>query len=180
MRFQRPRCTYPDRAVPCRYRVRARQRVRAADVSSQVKVYVLNLSELLQRRSATLSAHSRFFETAERRSIRYDAICIDPHYSSLHGIRCAVRLANVARPDSGGKAIIAVVCLGDDIVEIVECKDTHHRAEDLFARHTGICRQIGEQGGTNKISRCEIAAQSDAGPTYVAAVASTGIAIVGN
>src|SRR5262245_11202279 len=63
-----------------------------------------------------------------------------------------MRLRDVACPNSSRKTVRRPVGALDDLIEILERNDAHHRTEDLFLGDFHLVLNVGKDGRLNEIA----------------------------
>src|SRR5206468_4506929 len=93
---------------------------------------------------AQLSSEPALLDASEGRRRIELVVRIDPDRPGAQGLRRAVRLLDVARPDTGAQSVERIVRLFEDLVEALEADHRKNRAEDLLARDLHLIRDAVE------------------------------------
>jgi len=79
-------------------------------------------------------------------------VAIDPHRSGAKLRSQAMRLSNIARPDSCRQSVHGVVRALDHVVIVGEGNCGNHRTENLLAYHLHVFGGIDQHGGFHEIA----------------------------
>src|SRR5437879_13746192 len=63
-----------------------------------------------------------------------------------------MRLRVVLGPDRSGQAILRLVCPFDDLVQVLELQDGHHRPDDFLLRDLHVVLHVGENSWLDEIT----------------------------
>src|SRR2546427_9969018 len=98
-----------------------------------------------------LAAHAALLEAAVRLTGKLTEALIDLHPARFDRVRGVERLADVARPDVRGEAIVTIVRHPDRLALVVPRDGDHHRAEDLLARDAPVVADVREDRRLNEV-----------------------------
>src|SRR5664279_4407410 len=80
----------------------------------------------LQSFVAHLASPSRLLVSAEWQRRVEHVVAVNPHRPGAQFVRNAMSLADVARPDTGGETVFAVVGFGHKLVDIAKRRGHHY------------------------------------------------------
>src|SRR6185437_12145781 len=112
--------------------------------SGQVHPNALDLAIQLEHLPAVLTTPTGLLEAAEGCCGIDEVVAVDPYRASFECSGGAVRLLEIIRPDSGRKAVFAVIRLRNEIIDILPGDGRQHGAEDLFAHDAHLGVRTGE------------------------------------
>src|SRR6185437_334964 len=120
-----------------------------------------NLSDSPKRSSPACSSRARAYSirarnrsslAAKRRGRVVIVVCVYPHGSSLKPVCYAMRLGNIARPNSRRQTVGILVRFTNGFFHIVEHDRRKHRTKNLFARNGHVILHVVENSRLHKIA----------------------------
>src|SRR5689334_5540475 len=137
----------------------------------------LDLGVGLQHLVAHLATPAGLLVPAERECRVEHVVAVDPHRAGPELLGQGVGLGDVPGPDARAEAVVGVVGLGRDLVEVAERGGDHHRPEDLLTHDLHVGGGVGDHCGLDEVAAvAEPAAAGDGG----GAVRLAGLQVAGD
>ncbi|MNE59308.1 hypothetical protein D3C80_1543940 [compost metagenome] len=113
---------------------------------------------MIQHHLVRFTPNPRLLVPAERGMRRVQVVAVGPYAPGLDRPAHAVGAVDVAGPQAGAEAELAVVGNRQRFGFVLEGGDAHHRAEDFFLEHTHLVVAL-EQGRLDVVTAAQVALQ---------------------
>ncbi len=100
---------------------------------SVTNTHRLGFTPVVQPVRAKITPRARLFHAAKRQVSINQRMAVDPYRTGLQAVGIVQRLGQIAGPDAGGQAEVAVVGQAQRLFAVGDAHQVHDRAKHLFA-----------------------------------------------